>query len=481
MKIVLIDPPVSRTQAYGDWDLSALETHTPPLGLLSLAAFVREHGHDPVVLDLAAREEGLEESIRRIAGEDPRVVGLSARTINIHSAARLAEGLKAAGFEGPVVVGGPHMTAAPVATLEKFPSLDYGVIGEGEATLLELLDRLSTHGPTDDLRGLVWRDPEGRPQVNAPRPHIAELDDLPLPAWDLLPDFPDAYPLSVLETKRLPAAAIITSRGCPFSCTFCDSRVFGHSLRAHSAEYTMRMIRFLRQRYGIRDLMMLDDNFILRPQRLFDVCDAMIGERLGLQWYCMGHARHMTEERLRKIRSAGCWIIEMGIESGCDRILQTIRKATTKAEVAAAVGRARAAGLKVKGNFIFGLPTETRESLDETIDFAASIGLSYFQQNFLTVWPGCEISADPERYGAVETDWRRLAHQRVTFVPTGLTEEDLVRASKRAFRRFYLRPRVILELLGLLRTRRGARTLATGFAGFLRTMLRPNRAPRPRP
>jgi len=476
MKIVLIDPPVSRVQAYGDWDLAALETRTPPLGLLSLAAFVREHGHDPVVLDLASQEEELEDTIRLVAAEDPRVVGLSARTINIHSAARLADGLKAAGFEGPIVVGGPHITAAPVATLEKFPSLDCGVVGEGEATLLEFLDRVSAGMPPDDVLGLVWRDPEGRPHANAPRPLIRELDDLPLPAWDLLADFPKAYPLSVLETKRLPAAAIITSRGCPFSCTFCDSRVFGHSLRAHSAEYTMNMIRFLRQRYGIRDLMMLDDNFILRQQRLFDICDAMIHERLGLQWYCMGHARHMTEERLKKIRAAGCWIIEMGIESGCDRILKTIRKATTKAEVAAAVGRARAVGLRVKANFIFGLPTETQESLEETIDFATSIGLSYFQQNFLTVWPGCEISADPERYGAVETDWRRLAHQRVTFVPTGLTEEDLVRASKRAFRRFYLRPRIILELLGLLRSRRGVQTLVTGFVGFLRTMLRPNKA-----
>jgi anaerobic magnesium-protoporphyrin IX monomethyl ester cyclase len=297
-----------------------------------------------------------------------------------------------------------------------------------------------------------------------------------LPAWDLLPNFPDAYPLSVLETRRLPAAAIMTSRGCPFSCTFCDSLVFGRSVRTHSPEYTLNMIRFLRRRYGIRDLMMLDDNFILRRQRLFDICDTMIRERMGLQWYCMGHARHMTEERLCKIRQAGCWIIEMGIESGCDRILETIRKSTTKAEVAAAVERARAVGLKVKGNFIFGLPTETHASLEETTRFAASIGLSYFQQNFLTVWPGCEISRDPEHYGAVETDWQKLAHQRVTFVPTGLTEEDLIKASKRAFRCFYLRPRIILELLTLLRSWRGARTLATGFIGFLKTMLRPRSA-----
>ena len=473
MKIVLIDPPVSHTQLYGDWDLSALETRCPPLGLLSLAGFIREHGHEALILDLVSQNGSVEDAVGFVAREDPRVVGLSARTVNIHGAAHLAERLRAGGFEGPIVVGGPHVTAVPVATLEEFASLDYGVVGEGEATLLELLERIAAGTPPDDVRGGVWRDSAGQVRLNAPRPLIADLDEIPMPAWDLLPNFPHGYPHSILETKRLPTASLMTSRGCPYRCTFCDSLVFGHSVRTHSAGYTMDMIRHLRRRYGIRDLMMLDDNFILRQERLFEICDTMVRERMGLQWYCMGHARTMTEERLRKIREAGCWVIEMGIESGCDRVLKTIRKSTNRDEVAAAVRRARAAGLKVKGNFIFGLPTETRESLEETIRFATSIGLSYFQQNFLTVWPGCEISAEPGRYGTAETDYEKLAHQRVTFVPNGLTEDDLLRASKQAFRRFYLRPRIILGLLPLMTSWRGAKGLVAGFVGFLRTMIRP--------
>jgi radical SAM superfamily enzyme YgiQ (UPF0313 family) len=479
MKIVLIDPPVSHAQLYGDWDLSALETRCPPLGLLSLAAFVRAHGHEARILDLVSQPQSVEDVVGFVAAEAPRAVGLSARTINVHGAARLAERLRAAGFEGPVVVGGPHVTAVPVATLERFPSFDYGVTGEGEVTLLELLERIAAGVPPDDVRGVVWRDPAGQVRRNATRPLLADLDELPMPAWDLLPDFPHGYPHSVLETRRLPTASLMTSRGCPYQCTFCDSLVFGHSVRTHSAGYTLDMIRFLRKRYGIRDLMMLDDNFILRQERLFEICDTMVRERMDLQWYCMGHARTMTPERLRKIREAGCWIVEMGIESGCDRILRTIRKSATRDEVAVAVRRARAAGLKVKGNFIFGLPTETRESLEETIRFATGIGLSYFQQNFLTVWPGCELSAEPGRYGDVETDWERLAHQRVTFVPTGLTEADLLRASKQAFRRFYLRPRIVLELLPLLTSWRGVQALAAGFVGFLRTMVRRGGAPHP--
>ena len=480
MRVLLIDAPVSHQQIYGDWDLSALETHCPPLGLLSIAAFLREHGHEPQVLDLTSLKWPLEDVVGFAARESPHVVGLSARTINIHDAARLAERLKASGFDGPIVAGGPHMTAVPIPTLDRFGSIDYGIVGEGEHTLLEFLEKLAANSRPEGLPGLAWRDSAGRAQLGAPRPLIPDLDELPLPAWDLLPNFPHGYPHSALETKRLPAASIMTSRGCPYRCTFCDSRVFGQQVRTHSAPYTLNMIRHLMKRYGVRDLMMLDDNFILRQERLFEICDTMIRERMDLQWYCMGHVQVMTDERLRRIREAGCWIIEVGIESGCDRILKTIRKSATKQEVAAAVGRARAAGLKVKGNFIFGLPTEDRESLEETIRFASGIGLSYFQQNFLTIWPGCELSVQPERYGTAETDWDKLAHQRATFLPHGLTREDLVRASKRAFWRFYLRPRVILELMASMTSWRAVQTLMTGFVGFLKTMLR-RRGPRETP
>ena len=477
MRVCLIDLPISHEQIYGEWDLSALETYCPPLGLLSLAAWLRKHGHEPSVLDLPTLKWSVEDAARHVLQERPGLVGLSARTINVSNAARLAALLKEGGYPGPVVLGGPHVTAVPVPTLERFAAIDCGVTGEGERTLQELVERHAAGRPLDGVQGLAWRDPSGAVRVNAPRPPLEDLDELPLPAWDLLPGFPQAYPLSALETRRLPAASIMTSRGCPFRCTFCDSLVFGHHVRLHSAAYTLDMIRHLRDRYGIHDLMMLDDNFILKQDRLFEICDAMIAERMGLKWYCMGHAHLMTEERLRRIRAAGCWIIEMGIESGCDRILRHIHKHTDKAEVAAAVARARAAGLMVKGNFIFGFPTETRESLEETIAFATGIGLSLFQQNYLTVWPGCEIARDAERYGRCERDWGRLAHQRITFVPEGLTEADLVRASKDSFRRFYLRPRVVLEFLAFMTSWRAVHSVLVGLATFARTAFGRRRAP----
>lgn len=477
MDVVLIDPPTSHAQIYGDWDLSKVDTYSPPLGLLSIAAFVRSHGHEPHVLDIATRGWSIVEVVEFVKRIRPGIVGLSAKTINILNAATIGKEIKAAMPGTLVVLGGAHVTAEPLATLARFREFDIGVIGEGEITFLELVERKDRGADLSAVAGTAYRDDFGEPVANPRRALISNLDELPFPAWDLLPGFPGAYKHSALETKRLPSASIMTSRGCPFSCTFCDNAVFGTRVRHHSAQYTLAMIRHLEQRYAVKDLMFLDDNFLLNPDKVAEICDALIHDGDDLTWYCIGHAKFMTDDVLRKIREAGCWFIELGIESGCDRILRLLKKNTSKAEIAAAVARARSAGLKVKGNFIFGLPTETRESLEETTAFALDIHLTHFQQNFLTIWPGCELSVNPAEHGTFAGDWENMAHQRITFVPHGLTEAELIAASKKAFRRFYLRPRIILELLKELRSLRAARGLMLAFVAFLGTVLRrlPNR------
>jgi radical SAM superfamily enzyme YgiQ (UPF0313 family) len=472
MKIVFINPATSHEQIYGDWDLSAVDTYCPPLGLLYLASYVRRLGHAPLIFDHERMTTTTAQLVGKILGEQPGLIAITAKTINIFSAARIARELKESGAKAPIVIGGSHLTAEPLRTMELFTDFDYGVYGEGELTLAELLDRISETEALGDILGLVWRDTDRKPVVNRPRPLIADLDELPFPAWDLLPGFPGKYPHSALESKSTPAASLMASRGCPYQCTFCDRALFGSRVREHGAEYTLEMMRILKRTYGIRDLMIIDDNFALNKPRLEQICHAMLSEALGFSWYCQGHVRFATEDRLRMMRDAGCWFIELGLESGCDRILQLIKKGATKEQGARAVHLARQAGLKVKGNFIFGLPGETAESLRETIEFALEIPLTHFQQNFLTIWPGCELSRVAKDYGSCEMDWSRMAHQRVTFVPHGLTEEDLVRASKTAFRRFYLRPRIVMEFARSVSSIRTFGTLCAGFATFCKSMWR---------
>lgn len=476
MKILLINPPTTFSQIYGDWDLSALDTYSPPLGILYIASYLRAHKHEPKVFDLEALKWDLNKLSESIIAFNPDLIGITSMTINFTNAHKIAAFIKNILQFVPIIIGGPHLTAAPIETMSKYPEFDFGVYGEGEITFLEIVEKLKINESITDVKGLVWRNEQAQVFINEPRPYIDNLDDLPFPAWDLLENFPENYPLSILESKRLPSASIMTSRGCPFHCTFCDNKIFGTKVRHFSAEYTIRLINHLIENYGIKDLMILDDNFLLNRDKLFEICDTIINNRLDLTWYCMGHANTMTEDRLMKIKKAGCWFIELGIECGNDEMLKKIRKNTSKKEIKHAVSLAKHAGLKTKGNFIFGFPGDTVKTIEESIKFALDIKIDFFQQNFLTVWPGCEIYSqtmnNSDSYAYYNSSWDTLAHQRITFIPKGMTNNELIKASKDAFRRFYLRPKVILALLPLVASKRGIKFLYKAFGVFLKTIFR---------
>ncbi len=476
MRILLINPQTSFSQIYGDWDLSDLDTYSPPLGILYIASFLRQNNHVTSVLDLESLKGGFDRISESLTSFKPDIVGITSMTINFGNAHMIARFIKKEAPRKMVVLGGPHLTAAPIETMRNYPEFDYGVFGEGEITFLEMVEKIKNNEPFEEIEGIVWRNNENEIILNKTRPFIENLDVLPFPAWDLLEGFPERYPHSILESKRLPAASIMTSRGCPFHCTFCDNKIFGTKVRHFSAEYTLGMIKHLIDVYRIKDLMILDDNFLLNREKLFAICDSIVKDNLDLTWYCMGHARTMTEDRLKKIKEAGCWFIELGIESGNDQMLKAIKKNTTKQEIKKAVSLAKKAGLRTKGNFIFGFPGETIETMEESIRFAKEIKIDFFQQNFLTVWPGCEIahqtSGNSDLFEYHNSDWNSLAHQRITFIPKGLTKDDLIKASKKAFRRFYLRPRIIIGLLPFLKTKRGIKFLYKAFGAFLKTMFR---------
>jgi radical SAM superfamily enzyme YgiQ (UPF0313 family) len=184
----------------------------------------------------------------------------------------------------------------------------------------------------------------------------------------------------------------------------------------------------------------------------------------------------MTRDKLMKIKEAGCWFIELGIESGNNEMLKKIRKNTTKNEIEHAVSMAKQVGLKTKGNFIFGFPGDTTATIEESIKFALEIKIDFFQQNFLTVWPGSDIysqiSDTSNNYQYYNSSWDTLAHQRITFIPRGMSKKDLIKASNSAFRRFYLRPGIVIGLLPLITSKRGIKFLYKAFGAFLKTIFR---------
>jgi len=447
--IVLIYPPLRRGEVYGPYENA--ENVLPPLGLASLAAVCREAGKTVSVIDAVAERLSLEETARRAAALRPAAAGISAATVAIENAGLLAGLLKERLPGIAVLVGGPHVTAVPEKTLSLFGSFDIAVVGEGERTLLELLETLRRDGDLASVRGIAFRS-GGGVTVTPPRPFIEDLDTLPMPAYDLLPDLARVYRPAAHNFKRLPSTSMITSRGCPGRCIFCDLKTFGNRCRRNSIPYVMRVVEQLTGRFGIRDLRIPDDTFVISRRHVLSFCNEILARGLDISWSCQARVNMVDPELLGAMKGAGCWQIDYGIESGSQRILDTLRKGITREQALRALRWTRAAGIQTKGYFMLGSPGETAETIRETILFAREAALDSFQVSFFTPFPGSPVYDEISAHGVLEEQWGSMSIWNPVFVPRGMSKAQLVAASRRALRSFYLRPRTILRYLTRIRS-----------------------------
>ncbi len=464
-RVALVRPLRTLEQSYGK--LAAAGSTEASQGLCSLAAAALNAGFDAFLVDATIEGLSNEQAAERILAREPTIVGLSSVTASIYDAAEIARIIKQRAPDTATVIGGVHVTAVPEETMRRFPAFDAAVLGEGEDTILELIPALEGERPLREVKGLMFRDGD-QLVTTEPRPFIRPLDRLPFPAWDLLPGYPQCCRPPAWSPRQGEAGLVITSRGCTGKCTFCDRKCFGSVCRAHSAEYVLELIAYLRERFGIRYLRFLDDNFLLWPTRLRRICEGLIDRGEGVTWSCFGRVDTVNPELLRLMKEAGCREISYGIESGSQRILDVIRKGITLDQVREAVAATHRAGIETIGFFMIGHPTETRETIEETIRFACELPLDYFKALYTTPFPGSELYRTAEQYGELERDWRKLSTYHCPFVPRGLTREELVKYRKLMFRRFYLRPRMVLKHLRKALNPSYAVQLARGALSLLR-------------
>ncbi len=447
MKMLFLVAPPNRGLLREEWDLADVGSVSPPLGVLSLAAVLKREGHAVELVDADCHPVTVDDFGEHLRSARPDVIGFSFMTGSCTSAERYARRAREVLPGVPLVAGGVHVTALPEETLARGP-YDIGVVGEGEATLPDLLDCLARRGDPADVKGIVFRDAAGAVRRTPARPLIARLDDLPFPDWSLV-KFRE-YRLTPIGIMGSVAVPLITTRGCPGRCTFCANGAFGSAIRAHAPEYMIDMIESIVGAHGIREFLFYDDTFVALRKRVFDFCEGLARRRLAISWSCCARVDCVTEEMLRAMRAAGCWQIEYGIESGCPEILDSVNKKIRTEQVRDVLRWTRRAGIQTRGNFIFGLPGDSVETIRRTIDFACSIDLDYFQQSFLTPYPGSEIHERALREGTFDPDWDRMNNFAINYVPRGMRRDELEALSREAFRRFYLRPRVVLAHLGWL-------------------------------
>jgi radical SAM superfamily enzyme YgiQ (UPF0313 family) len=475
--VVLVEPP------YVCWDrrmdrVREGEEEMPGLGTLTLAAVVRAAGHRVVIVDGKRTGTPPEDVAWTVAGHRPDHVGLSATTISVTNAARIAARVKELAPHATITVGGPHVSAVPERTLEAFPAFDYGIVGEGERSYPDLIERLERGDDPDGIAGLVRRAPGGV-QAAARAPYLDgdALDRLPAPAWDLLPEFPLRFQPNVFNYRRTPVASLITSRGCPFSCTFCDRSTSGRRGRFHGVDRVVALCRRL-SALGVRHVLFYDDLFTVSRPRVIELCESFLAEDFRFTWSCNSHPNLLDLETMRLMQRAGCWQIAYGIESGSQRVLDVVKREVKLPRLLETLRLTRAAGIRAKGLFMMAHPTEDEDSLRETVAFLRTAPLDLVQITKFTPFPGTPAYATIRRHGTFEEEWERMNGMHWVFVPHGLTAETLERWFRRAYRTFYSRPDV---LWGLGRTLLGEPRFARRVATYVRVGVRDWLATSPSP
>lgn len=353
--------------------------------------------------------------------------------------------------------------------MERFPVFDIGVVGEADYTIVELLGALDSGTGLSTVKGIVFRD-NGRIVQTERRPFIVNADELPMPAWDLLPNLAKFYCPPVHTVKKLPATLIMTSRGCPGHCTFCDRSVFGNQLRANSASYVMRMIRELYYNHGIRELQIRDDNFLAFRPRLRELCKCLKEDSLDLVFSIAGRPDMVNPEILALLREANCWQIWYGVESGSQRVLDFIRKGTKLDRIRQAVKWTKEAGMSAGGFFMIGLPGETPEDIEKTIRFSQELDLDEAHFAFFIPLPGCELHEVVNEYGTFDNDWRKMSGWIPTFVPNELSTDGLIRYWKKASAGFYFRPRIVLNYVRKMRSLKHVRVYFSGLLALVEAL-----------
>ncbi|MFC1974501.1 B12-binding domain-containing radical SAM protein [Chloroflexota bacterium] len=419
----------------------------PPMGLGLIAAVLEREGYTVTLLDANALRLSPEEVVPYVSDAD--VVGLSAMTPTIGSAMSIAHYLKRANPGLTVIVGGAHVTLLPEETLASAPQVDIVVRGEGEETFVDLLRTLENEQPLEDVPGISYRK-DGKIASTPERSTSVDLDSLPFLAYHLLPW--QKYKPHPPHGRALPFAAIITSRGCPYKCSFC-SKVFGNKFRGQSPERVVDEIAYYKENFGVKEIAFYDDIFTLDKKRAYAIADNIIKRDLKIDWTCEARVNLVDRELLHHMKQAGCYAVAYGIESASPVILDVLGKGITPAQVEEAVRITREVGMQTVGYFMIGSPGESTDTISKTIEFAKRLKIDFAQFAITTPFPGSELYnlyLEGGR-GSVSWDdfiyWKAGAPVSPVFESEGLSRHDLQRWVKRAYREFYLRPAYLWQRL----------------------------------
>ena len=436
MKITFLNPPQTNSK------YKFLGVVAPSLGIGYMAAVLEENGYDVDVLDASALELTFDEIGEEILKRKPDIVSISALTPTIGVALDSADKIKQVKPDTVVVLGGYHPTFEYKSVLAE-PSVDVVVRGEGEYTLLELVQTIEIGGDLSSVKGLAFHDRDDNSLVLTPdRPIIQNLDELPFPAFHLFPM--EKYRILNITTN---VATIITTRGCPMQCSFCSSAALhGNHLRRRSYENVCDEIELRLKDQNIDTIAFMDDTFTLNKKFVRNFCEEIQRRNLKFWWGCTSRVDTLDEELLQMMKDAGCITIFIGVESADQQMLEKMNKNITVSKTERAFKLARKVGIRTIASCVIGMPEDTKKTIKQTIDFVKKLNPNYALYSLATPYPGTRFYNETFKKNLIKiNDWSKFTLLNPVLKTIDCSSKELRSIQKKAFIKFYLRPNYLFR------------------------------------
>jgi radical SAM superfamily enzyme YgiQ (UPF0313 family) len=446
MKLLLIHPPSKFFGAEFFPTIISDESGVyPPMGLISIATSVLKRGkYEVELLDAAAEKFTYAQIEGYIAEKKPDAVGVTLITDYLRNGVKVLEIAKKINPEIKTIVGGHHVNLYPIETI-KLKEVDYAVMGDGDLVINDILDKIAAHKSPDNLEGVITKT--NYENATLKRIIVDNLDGLPVPRRDIV----NYKKYKSVLAKNAPITTMLTSRGCPFNCPYCS----GGNIRPRSNS-TERVIEEIEScvNLRIRDILFFDELFTLNKKRVLGICNEIINRSLKIRWHARARIDCIDREMLKKMKKSGCRLLQFGIETGSDRLQHLLKRKLKIDRIREIIKTTQEEGILTYGNFMFNLPTETIDEMNQTTELATKLNLDYAVFGILSVFPKTEFYEQVLNEKKIKKDfWKLYAENPLTYDkepalwPSKYSGRELDNVVKNAYAKFYIRPGYFLKAL----------------------------------
>jgi len=437
MKILLIAPNLNTPYV------------APPLGLGYLAKALVEKGFEVEIINGAKYKLNLNSLREILKQKKPDVIGIQIFSYGLNIVKSYLDLIEKEFPNICKIVGGAHVSGVGKKIFSELNNINFAFHGEAEIGFPLLLKEIESNKDFGKVPGLIWK--KGKEIVMNLPEFIQDLDKIGMPSWELMDDLRDLNPVPQGAIyKRYPIGVIITSRGCPHQCTFCvNHKISGRKIRIRSVKNIIEEIEFLIERYGMNELLITDDNFTYDKERVKEFCNEIIRRKIDISIAFPNGVRLDTldDEVLDLLKKSGCYSITLGIESGSQKILNDMKKALTIKVIKEKVKLIDKKGIDVSAFFIIGYPTETKETIGQTIEFARNLEIKKAHFSIFLPLPGAEATELFEKSEIEKIDYSDMFYTKAPVSPRGMTTNQLKWLQRKAFFKFYFRPKIIFYMV----------------------------------